>query len=229
MSITVEIGDENHDITAICVDKIRTKFIVNGIQTVVNEFAEKCYNIADSNNVNSDSNHVDNIDIIFGTDVDALLPLTYKTFGSENNLSSFIMSPLSVIFSGDAGKMKLNLEHLPNACDKPLGSVAICDKPLGSVAILQSKICNNKFKDSDSSNTIANSLYKGNCIMNPPEEDYTCNLASVSFVDSELPRDHSVHNGDGIRGNITVNAVNSYTGPDHGTAMTFDTGSGDYR
>ena len=240
VSITVEIGDKNYDITAICVDRIRTKFNVNGIHTVVNEFAKKGYNIADSNYVDSDCNHVDNIDIIFGTDVDALLPLTYQTFGSENNLSSFIMSPLGVIFSGDVGKMKLNLKHLPSKSDEPLGSVAIlrgtqcekplgsvailkgkqCEKPLGSVAILQGKKCNNKCKDSDFSDTVANSLYKGNCNKNPSEEDYMCNLASVSFVDSELPRDRSVQNGDGIRGNIAVNAVNCHAGPDHGTAMT---------
>ena len=52
---------------------------------------------------------MDNIDVIFGTDVDPILPLAYKSFGLISSKSSYIESPLGIVFSGD---LRLMLENL---------------------------------------------------------------------------------------------------------------------
>ena len=115
VSICLEINGMEHDLTAICVDAIRTKFNVSGIHKVVEKFVQKGYKIADENFLNNNENIVNNIDMILGSDVDHLLPLNYKTYGPKNDLSSFISSPAGVIFSGDISKMFSNLSYLPPA------------------------------------------------------------------------------------------------------------------
>ena len=106
------INDKIHEIPAICVDRIRTKFHATGIEQVIEDFSRKGFQIADKSYSNPKNNIVENIDLIFGTDVDPLLPIAYKFFGSENSISSYIDSPIGVIFSGDLNSMIKNLPHL---------------------------------------------------------------------------------------------------------------------
>ena len=112
--LIVKIGDTCFNLDAISVDGIRTKFSTTNIDKVIKEFKNKGYNIADKDYNNDIPQIVDNIDVIFGTDSDHLLPMTYKTFGKSGNLSSFIDTPIGVIFSGSIDKMITNLNHLPS-------------------------------------------------------------------------------------------------------------------
>ena len=63
--------------------------------------------------MDNDTGSVENKDIIFGSDVDPILPMTYKSFGGENK-SSYIETSLGVIFSGDLKKRQANLYMLPH-------------------------------------------------------------------------------------------------------------------
>ena len=196
VTVTVQIGSKDYNVTAICVDRIRTKFNVNGIKTVVNEFTEKGYAIADSNYLDSKIDCVNNIDIIFGTDVDAILPLAYQTFGNDDNLSSFINSPIGVLFSGDVGKMMNNLKYLPYASN----ILPVTNDPINCVNNSLGEVCNN----------------------NSSENDYLSNQASLGFLSSMPPRDHPTPDSEGdLIGGVAMHAVNCHTGPDQVTELSF--------
>ena len=111
--LDVKIGDKCFNVDAIAVDGIRTKFNITNLNRVITEFKNKGYKIADNDFNYNITRIVDNIDLIFGTDSDHLLPMTYKTFGTPGNLSSYIETSIGVIFSGNIDKMIANLNSLP--------------------------------------------------------------------------------------------------------------------
>ena len=113
VGLNIEIGGLTHEITAICVDHIRTKFDATGIDTVIKEFKRNKYEIADKQYIEN-RYLVDNIDIILGTDFDPILPMKYISYGDHLNPSSYIASPVGVIFSGKLDNMINNLPFLTN-------------------------------------------------------------------------------------------------------------------
>ena len=118
VAIKITIGENTFSHNAICVDTLRTKFSIDGLNDVVSSFVKKGYSIADANFFSDKtSEYVENIDMILGTDSDHMLPMAYETFGDGSNInemSSFIQTPIGVIFSGNLNKMKRNLPFLPN-------------------------------------------------------------------------------------------------------------------
>ena len=107
VQIPFVFGSKTYLQDVICVDEIRTKFCVDGIGKLVGAFSEKGYTIADSEYDCNTSGICSNLDIVLGTDADHMLELRYCTFGSENNvnnMSSYIDSPIGVIFSGNINK-----------------------------------------------------------------------------------------------------------------------------
>ena len=80
----IMIGNSIHEIETICIENIRTKFNVNGINKVISTFRNKKYDIADVYLGTDDKVVLDNIDLLFGTDLDPLLPLNYIKFGKNN-------------------------------------------------------------------------------------------------------------------------------------------------
>ena len=112
VSFNIEIGDQTHNINAICVNRIRTQFNAKGLDTVVKSFVNRGYNIADKQYL-EDMFHVNNIDLIIGTDFDPILPMQYKSFGHGPQQSSYIESPIGVIFSGQLDNMISNIDYLP--------------------------------------------------------------------------------------------------------------------
>ena len=112
VQLKVDINGEIFKVPAICVDRIRTKFNSCGIKDVATAFMNKGYKIADHDYLGCNADTVDNIDVIFGTDVDPILPLTYKSFGCMTSKSSYIDSPLGIVFSGDLRSMLENLSFL---------------------------------------------------------------------------------------------------------------------
>ena len=108
----MDINGEIFKVPAICVDRIRTKFNSYGIKDVAAAFLNKGYKIADQNYLGCNANTVDNIDVIFGTDVDPILPLAYKSFGLTYSKSSYIESPLGIVFSDELRLMLENLSFL---------------------------------------------------------------------------------------------------------------------
>ena len=82
------------------------------IAFVLSSLLNKGYKIADQNYLGCNAHTVDNIDVIFGTDVDPVLPLAYKSFGLISSKSSYIESPLGIVFSGDLRLMLENLSFL---------------------------------------------------------------------------------------------------------------------
>ena len=114
--IKLLIGSKEFDHDAICIDNIRTQFSTEGIKPVIDEFTSKGYALADENYSHIHTDKVNNIDLIVGTDLDHILPISYVNFGDPNKpntLSSYINSPVGVMFSGDVDKMRSNLSHLP--------------------------------------------------------------------------------------------------------------------
>ena len=117
VGINLTVGGNTYSHNGICVDTLRTKFSTDGLSDVVSTFVQKGYSIADVNFYSDKtSESVENIDIILGTDSDHMLAMTYETFGDVTNIdemSSFIQTPIGVIFSGNVTKMKMNLPYLP--------------------------------------------------------------------------------------------------------------------
>ena len=116
VKITIKIGTKifSHDV--ICVDRIRTEFNVDGMGEIFSGFSQKGYQIADKEYSAETTGKVDLLDIIFGSDTDHMFPMKFCTFGNPNDVnsnSSFIETPLGVIFSGNIRKMKNNLKFLP--------------------------------------------------------------------------------------------------------------------
>lgn len=63
--------------------------------------------------IGSDGSVIDNISMVLGTDADHVIQISYKLFGS-GTLSSFIVSPIGVMFSRVADRMLRNADMLPN-------------------------------------------------------------------------------------------------------------------
>ena len=115
--LALKLGENTFTQNVICIDPIRTRFNVDGIGEVVEAFSEKGYDIADSAYSPSTSGFVDNIDLVLGSDADHMLPLTYCSFGDKkdiDNNSSYIETPIGVIFSGSVQKLKENIQFLPS-------------------------------------------------------------------------------------------------------------------
>ena len=115
VSLQLKFGSQVFNHTALCVDKIRTKFSITELGRVVSQFESLGHNMADSEYEVNSSGYVNNIGLILGTDTDHMIPMTYKTYGDTSvpdNLASYIETPFGVILSGDLSKMIENLPFL---------------------------------------------------------------------------------------------------------------------
>ena len=116
VKVSLQIGGKMYSHEALCIDRIRTEFAVDQFQSVVSGFISKKYRIADTDYLDSKVRNVCNIDLIVGTDLDHVLPMTYKLFGNDScpdSMSCYIETPIGVMFSGDVAKMRANLKYLP--------------------------------------------------------------------------------------------------------------------
>ena len=130
VKIKIKFGDKTFEHEAICIDYIKTQFRVDGIQNVVSNFKNKGFNIADSQLEQKDCKLVGDIDLVLGTDADHMLTMNYRTFGNPekpNSMSSFIETPIGVIFSGDLDKMKNNLQFIPKAFPEEKTSISMAN------------------------------------------------------------------------------------------------------
>ena len=112
----LKVGNKVFSHKALCIDDIPTEFSIGGIGTVVLASQQNGFNVADNNFDSTSSGFVEKIELILGTDADHILPMSYRTFGNPlepNTLSSFIDTPIGVIFSGNISKMITNLDFLP--------------------------------------------------------------------------------------------------------------------
>ena len=124
VKMTFKLGNNITKIPAICIDKIKTKFTINNVDTNIAAFSEKGYELADR--CLSKSPVVDNIDMILGTDFGHILPMRYKVFGDSESKSCFIQTPVGVVLSGNVAAMMSNLDYLPhNMLRCEAGAVAV--------------------------------------------------------------------------------------------------------
>ena len=117
----LKLGENNFSHDAVCIEKIRTNFRVDGIGEVVAAFEQSGYTLADTSYSSGTSGIVNDIDLILGTDADHMLPISYRTYGNASNpdcMSSFIETPIGIVLSGSMQKMTKNLPFLPNKIEK---------------------------------------------------------------------------------------------------------------
>lgn len=124
IEIPLLVGEKSFNINAIVVDKLTTKFKIDGLQNVVNKFRACGYDVADNNYNHITSNIVDNIDIVLGSDENQIIPITTVCFGSLHPQSSFYNTPIGVIFTGSIARMTLNLKDIPR---NTFSAAANCD------------------------------------------------------------------------------------------------------
>ena len=128
VEIYLKVGEKYFSHNAICINSIRTEFEIDGLNSVVTKFVGNGYVIADKDYQESESKVVDNIDLVLGTDLDHVLPMSYKLFGNPANpdsMSSYIETPIGVMFSGDVSKMQANLPHLKACNDSSYSALSL--------------------------------------------------------------------------------------------------------
>ena len=116
VDLPIKIGKRVHHIEAIVLDEIKTKFNVNKMHTVVQEFVNKGYKIADKGLLNAYNADISDIGIVLGTSDDSVIPMHTKLFGEGNSLSTYLDTDIGVIFSGNVDRIIENLVHLPQNC-----------------------------------------------------------------------------------------------------------------
>ena len=121
--VPLVIGGVESSIEAISIDKIRTKFEVNRINTVVNHFIYKGYKIADNWLINDFTGRVSNIGIVLGSGDDHLIPMCTEIFGKTDSKSTYLSTNIGVVFSGNIDRMISNLPYLPSKINTSTNNV----------------------------------------------------------------------------------------------------------
>ena len=191
VKLTLKLGNNTFTQNVICIDPIRTKFNVDGVGEVVDAFLEKGYDIADSAYSPASSGFVDNIDLVLGSDADHMLPMTYCSFGDKediDNNSSYIDTPIGVIFSGSVQKLKENLPFLPSKVLDVHCNFVVANYP----HILQDVTPYSCDKDTDSMTdnnvNVFNSTYDVQT-----DDDEICYSPDISDIKSEMTDDDLNH------------------------------------
>lgn len=124
VEIPLLIGKNKFNVNAIVTVKLSTKFKIDGLREIVDKFKSCGYEIADKNYNNINSNVVDNLDIILGSDAGHILPTSTVCFGLLPSQSSFINTQIGVIFVGNITDMIRNLDDLSH---NTVSTVSSCD------------------------------------------------------------------------------------------------------
>ena len=109
----VELVLENDKkIHATVVPKLNIKLNLPELGTIVKEFKDKGYNLADEN-LNEKSVEIDDFDFILGSVDDRIVPLTGILFGeNEKNSSIYYDVPQGVILVGSMDKLFTDVKYL---------------------------------------------------------------------------------------------------------------------
>ena len=111
---TVEIdlnipGVGTRKIQAVCIDEIPTSMKIPQLRKIQKVFTSKGYKLADSN-LNSEL--INNVSIVLGSDNPDIYPLTQVSFGKNSSQSSYFDTPAGVMLFGKASTLVDNLSAL---------------------------------------------------------------------------------------------------------------------
>ena len=110
VEIPLNINNAMCNIRAVVMPNINIKIDIPEMYTVAKEFVRRGYLVADEYLLNSD-NCVHDINLILGADSECLLNCKNQNFGDNCN-SSYIQTPLGVLFSGNVHCMLDNIKYL---------------------------------------------------------------------------------------------------------------------
>ena len=119
----VDVGGVVYSHVAVCIDRIRTDFSVQGIESVVNCMVKKGYNVADKNYRLGMREHIDNIDVILGSDADHMITMNSVIFGDSSQPESnscIYNTECGVVLSGRVRNMIKNIPFLSPAVPYPV-------------------------------------------------------------------------------------------------------------
>ena len=114
VKVPILLNNSKYDIDAVCIDNINTKFVAKGIDKVVSKFESRGYKIADEELKHS--NAVGNIKFILGAETDYVLPMNFIRYGNSEP-STYIETPVGVMFTGKLPKMIENLDYVIESKD----------------------------------------------------------------------------------------------------------------
>ena len=123
VKMNINIGGVMYSHVAVCIDRIRTNFSVQGIESVVDSMAKKGYDIADKNYKLGMKEHIGNIDVILGSDADHMITMNSVVFGDSSRPESnscFYNTECGVVLSGRVQNMVKNIPFLPPAVRYPV-------------------------------------------------------------------------------------------------------------
>ena len=129
VSLPIEIAGIKHEISAICLDKIRTSFYAKNISNIARSFAQKGYSLADKWLINNHDDMVSNIGVVLGTDDDDVIPMTPILFGDSDRKSSFLDTAAGIVLSGNINRIQENLPYLPTRFGTSCSAVALRSVP----------------------------------------------------------------------------------------------------
>ena len=113
-------GQGEEMLRAVCTDEISTRVKAPSLKSVVQSFKVRGHRLADKH-LNSDV--IDDITILLGSDQGHIFPLTQQNFSVEGKAPSTIfVTPSGIMLSGSASLYLSNIDALPN----PPGRESLC-------------------------------------------------------------------------------------------------------
>jgi hypothetical protein len=145
--LKLNIGNSFVKIPAIVLPEIKTKLNIEGLGKIVTSFRDKGLMLADSY-LTGDSDEINDIEIIMGSNYSHLLPENQTTFGKFND-SVYSNTSVGVLLMGDIDNMKRNLDYLPSVtvCQASISEdedvqqrLAKLERSIGAVLVVQQQI-----------------------------------------------------------------------------------------
>ena len=114
VSVPLKLGSVTYRVHAVVVPKITVKFSARGLETIIEDFISKGYQLSDKY-LSKCRGVVDNVSFILGTDGDHVTELKYVKYGGNNNNlpSCFIECQTGILLSGNVKRMISNMSALP--------------------------------------------------------------------------------------------------------------------
>lgn len=144
VELLLSLKNSSHNIRAIVVPNIKTKFSISCLPGIISNFKAKNYSLADSL-LTSSSETVDNISMIVGTEASHVLRETQRSLGRENP-SVFSETDEGVLIFGNSSKLSENLQYLGKRENvNPCSSNHVTLMPVNSNCVLSnhnSIVCN---------------------------------------------------------------------------------------
>lgn len=112
VEVSMQYDDRIIKLNAVCVPEIRTSIAVPNLGVLTDGFESKGYVLADRFITNK-CRVLNGFELILGADSDQYIDMKYVKFGSDEDCSCYISTPVGIIFTGNLTRNIANLEYLP--------------------------------------------------------------------------------------------------------------------